>query len=259
MENFKLGSYENTILNMLGSPFRSILGAGGYGTVITTEEYPNLALKISHEIDICPSWGKEYNIQKRIYTAYDSTGKSVRVVEPLEFAYIEGDRCYILMQRVCAPIGDVAIHALLGEINRDDVDEKRGRFVGQEFLKGYVDLERVAVDLGIFLATVHFKLQLDGKDLEYILGKRCGTDKKYWINVIDFGMVADYTKEGAIASIDTVFYFPLRSTCDYYKCTPEQTKYNKVLSALFAHSYIFEADKYGMAEEAAEIIEVVSE
>jgi len=109
------------------------------------------------------------------------------------------------------------------------------------------------------LATVHFKLQLDGKDLEYILGKRCGTDKKYWINVIDFGMVADYTKEGAIASIDTVFYFPLRSTCDYYKCNPEQIKYNKVLSALFAHSYIFEADKYGMAEEAAEIIEVVSE
>jgi len=156
MENFKLGSYENTILNMLGSPFRSILGAGGYGTVITTEEYPNLALKISHEIDICPSWGKEYNIQKRIYTAYDSTGKSVRVVEPLEFAYIEGDRCYILMQRVCAPMGDVAIHALLGEINRDDVDEKRGRFVGQEFLQGYVDLERVAVDLGIFFGNCPF-------------------------------------------------------------------------------------------------------
>ena len=259
MESLKLGSYENTVLNMLGSPFRQILGVGGYGTVITTEEYPDLALKISHDINTCYLWNNEYNLQKLIYETYNSKGKSVRVVKPLEFAYIEGDRCYILMQRVCPPFGDIAIHALLGEIDRDDTDKERGRFVGQKFLKKYVDLERVAVDLGIFLATVHFKLKLNGRDLEYILGQRCGTDKKHWISVIDFGMVTEYSKEGAISSIDAMFYFPLRSTCEFYECTTEQTKYNAILSELFATSYIDEAGQYGMGKEAAEIIDLASE
>lgn len=260
MRTTRLGNYDNVVLSMLGSPFRTVLGSGGFGTVMTTKEHSNLALKISHDTNVCPEWTHEYTVQQRIYENYDSKGKAVRVVKPLQFATIEGGRCYILMQRVCSPEDDtVAIHALLGEIDRDDTHAKRGRFVGQEFLKKYIDLERVAVDLGIFLATVHFKLGLDGGDLEYILGKRCGADKKYWINVIDFGLVQEYDLNRAVSSIDAVPYFPLLSTCEYYDCTPEQDEYNKKLSELFAATYISEAEKVGMGDDAVAIIDLAFE
>lgn len=261
MRATKLGNYDNIVLSILGSPFRTSLGSGGFGTVITTDDYPDYALKISHGLNVCPEWKHEYNIQHRIYDGYDSTRKSVRVVKPLQFANIEGGRCYILMQRVCSPEDKdniTAVHTLLGEIYKDETHGKRGRFVGQEFLKDYIDLERVAVDLGIFIATVHFKLGLDGLDLEYILGKRCGAgDKKYWINVIDFGMVGPYDLQRAVGSIESVPYFPLLSTCEYYDCTPEQVEYNRKLSELFANAYISEAEKYGMGDDAVTIIELV--
>nr|QBK92059.1 MAG: hypothetical protein LCPAC304_04060 [Pithovirus LCPAC304] len=255
MHASRLGDYDNIVLSMLGSPFRTVLGAGGFGTVITTDDYPDLALKISHDMDVCPEWTQEYDVKNMIYENYDSRGRTVRVVRPLQFAYIEGRRCYILMRRVCSPENStVAMHALLGEIDYDQTHGKRGRFVGQQFLGRYLDLEAVAVDLGVFLGTVHFRLGLDGNDLEYILGKRCGVDEKDRINVIDFGMVRDFTIKGAQSSIDAMPYFPLHSTCEYYDCTVEQTDFNARISELFAESYISEAEQYGKGDEAAEIL-----
>lgn len=257
-----LGNGDNTVLRMLGSPNRVSLGSGGFGTVITTEEDPHLALKISKDVNVCFKWKNEYKTQKSVYDGYDSKGKAVRVVEPLKFAYIEENRCYILMQRVCPPNGfdeRIAIHALTGDIDKDELDVKRGRFVGQEFLKDYIDLERVAVDLGKFLATVHFKLGLDGQDLEYILGRRCGKDLKPWINVIDFGYVGKYNREDAVLSIDALPYFPLSYACKYVDCTSEQHAYNALLSNLFSTSYISEAKKYNKGDEANIVISIVSE
>ncbi len=258
MHASRLGNYDDIVLSMLGSPFRTVLGEGGYGTVITTDDYPSLALKISKEINVCPEWTQEYDVQNMIYENYDSRGRTVRVARPLQFAYIEGKRCYILMQRVCSPENStVAMHALLGEIDSDQTHEKRGRVVGQQLLGRYIDLEAVAVDLGVFLGTVHFQLRLDGNDLEYILGKRCGADEVDRINVIDFGMVRDFTMKGAINSILAMPYFPLLSTCEYYDCTAEQADFNARLSELFAESYISEAEQYGKGDQAAEIVDDV--
>lgn len=259
MEVIRLGAHDNIVLRMLANPNPIILGSGGYGKVFTTADYPDLALKVSLDTNVCREWRKEFNTQKTIYENYDSKNKAVRVVKPIKFAFIEGDRCFILMQRVCPPKNmeqNTAIQAMMGEIERDDTHHKRGRFVGRSFLKDYIDLDRVALDMGIFLATVHFKLGYDAGDLEYILGRRCGTDKKYWINVVDFGLVNEYTRDNAALSIYAQAYFPLASFCEYAECTALQAEQNERLSKIFAESYISEAEKYGKGEEAAIVLEL---
>jgi len=259
-ESINLGNGDNLVLRMLGSPERTILGEGGYGKVITTPKNEGLALKISKDVDMCREWSREYDIQKRVYDNYNSARKSVRIVEPVKFAFIEEDRCYILMQRVCPPENlpqNQAVHALLGDIRGDNVYAGRGRFIGQSLLEKYMDLERLAKDLGIFLAVMHFKLGLDALDLEYILGRRCGTDRGNWVNVIDFGMVGEYDRERASDSIIDVAYFPLEQNCDYEECTPQERLRNEKLSESFRTSYIKEAEKYGKAEEAEEVLRLV--
>lgn len=259
MEPIKLGNMDNIVLRMIAHPSPIILGVGGYGKVITTNDFPGLALKISKDVNVCKEWTHEFNVQSEIYDNYNSSGKSVKVVKPIEFSYIEKDRCFILMQRVCPPQNfdqTIAVHALLGDIEEDKIDEKRGRFLGQQQLSEFIDLERVAVDLGIFLANIHYKLEFDGADLEYILGKRCGSDKKYWINVIDFGMVNKFTEENAALSIYAVPYFPLSDTCEYYDCTFNQAELNTKLSELFENSYISEAKKYGKKDQAIRVLEL---
>ncbi len=235
--------------------------------MFTHPDHLSTAIKQSKSLESCIDWKKEFEIQKNVAELFNTSfpNSVVHVVEVDQFLYYSGN-CYISMERICPLKGDPvhisllngsSTHALMG--NPRGIEKYpggRGIGVGRDIISKYINLERAALDLGEFIAYIHFALELDGSDLEYIIGPKCssGTVK---INVLDFGMVDKFSIDKAVDSMIDIPYFPIGGYCEFVKCIPQEAKDESRLAKIFWTSYINTASLYGKKAVAEKIREEV--
>jgi|GEM_PF-6580917 len=262
---------ENDIISMMISPDLSPIGAGGYGKVYTHPAHHNLAIKKSKDEGLCKDWSNEYNIQKEIASYNDLpvgffSKHSIIVVNPHAFVMVN-NTCFLVMDRVC-PLGSSSskeisniqgksVHALLGSPSHFMDNKDRGIFLGRKQLNAYLNnLTKIIKELGSFMAYVHYKLGYDANDIEVIIGKDC-LKNEINLYILDFGMVGNFTVNGAVSSLSDMEYFPYpvdERMKTSLKMSDEDAEENNKLYDIFKKEYLLTAEKYGKLKEGTMVI-----
>lgn len=231
---------EISIDELFVSKNRVDIGKGGFGTVFTTMDHPNLAIKYSTDTAECYEWKGEFNVQSKIYETWkDAYGDTwaydyIRVARPFQFIYKE-PKCFIIMERICSPGGEnlekgriaKAVHALMNHAEYTGESRGVGYLMGRQYFKDKIDVPKLVEAMGMFLAFVQYGLGYDGNDLEYIFGNTCGDDGLGRLYVIDFGLVKKYDEFNAKELARTLYnveYFPLDPDKEYGGILPEKLK-----------------------------------
>jgi len=267
------------------SPQSVTLGQGGFGVVKALAESSDsgedtdmsvYAFKFStggtveNRIKLCSDWGEEYNIHARVWDAWGGRGGILRVPEPIAFNDDLAGTCFIVMDRICSPYSkgklvpgvlNPAVHVLMGELSSMEDRGARGMMMGREQLRRFLDLEACSREMGEFLAVIHFELDMDGSDLEFILGTKCGNGEGIGVYVIDYGMVKSFDIGRASWAIQAVPYFPTGDACNpaFFDnggaCTAEQLNEDETLSTVFWNAYTSHAESLGRLQDALAVRE----
>lgn len=237
------------------------IGRGGYGTVYTVKDMPEIVIKKSSKNSTCRTWSDEFkkikllvkNIKKsaECLDIYESL-KMVRILEPEKFIEDDFKNCYTVMKRIYRPEGrdvfEPTLQALLGENDKNMIYKGRGQFIGISDIKKYVsddNIETASYELGIMMGLIHFVGKNDGYDLEVFLGKEYNSKiSRFYIADFDLSEnITEYDKdtiERIVWSMAAVEYFP-RSN-------------NKKLLDLFLKGYALIAKIKGIDDDIIQII-----
>jgi hypothetical protein len=243
------------------------IGEGGYGKVFVNSKFPNIVIKESKEKSSNYNfWKKEFEIQNEIGANWSKDfpklNEFLEVVNVYELMFDENTQhSYILMDRIC-PLTDDNIeklngktaHAFIGDCNLEVKNSgNRGILVGQTIVSKFVNLPITVNALAVFMSWLHYKMEYDGNDLEFILGKKCDSDKVK-IFVLDFGMVEKINYKDLFAvenSLNSVPYFPLNYNCDKNSHDILKKSYENIIE-LFKNTYLSQSEIYGKLNIAKE-------
>lgn len=208
----------------------SELGRGAFGTVYAKRNDPTMCLKVSNKLkhqnsNACRQWSNEYKTIKTFMNRMNKRKNStslVRIVEPTKFD--ESDSmCYMELPRIYRPDGKdgPTLQAQLGVPSCQLIHKGRGEFIGlkevRQFVKDEKDIERIAYELGLMIASIHFVGRNDAWDVEVFLGKEANT-RKCRLYLADFDLSKEITEydnatiERMVWSIEAVPYFPTRES-----------------------------------------------
>jgi len=211
------------------------IGKGGYGTVYTVKDMPEIAIKKSNKNSTCRTWSDEFkkikllvkNIKESVcLNIYDSL-KMVRILEPEKFIEDDFKNCYMIMKRIYRPEGreilKPTIQPLFGQNENNFIFEGRGEFIGIKEIKNYVsenNIETAVYELGLIMGLIHFVGKNDGYDLEVFLGKEYNS-KISRFYIADFDLtenIVEYdsnTIERIVWSMLAIDYFPHENNKEY--------------------------------------------
>lgn len=206
----------------IGNNLGKEIGRGGYGIVYECKTNPNICIKKSRKKTNCRVWSNEFAKIKSIAKSVKSL-EFVKLIVPTKFEESD-DECFMEMPRIHNPLGkDQTLHPLLGEVDYNHTDKKRGIFMGMKQLQEQFDfserfLKQIARELGIMMSNIHFKGKNDAYDVEIYLG----SDYKFYL--ADFDLSEEIvtfdpeTINRMVWSLDAVQYFPTIDCCpDLYK------------------------------------------
>ncbi|MBU4269553.1 hypothetical protein KJ644_02025 [Candidatus Dependentiae bacterium] len=199
-------------------PFDQLLGKGGTGEIWGSSSSENIAIKGGENISQCDKIKKEFEIQKNIYNRieiYDKTlFERILVLNPSKLISNIADVCAMEIPRLY-PIKEETNKNLItqlkfGEENLDSVDKYENEIITghslglkqiNEIINKYskinnnkTNLEQLFSDLGTFMAILHYKLQLDGLDMEICMVREKTNAEIYKLAFLDFGMCNNMSK-----------------------------------------------------------------
>lgn len=247
-----------------------VIGKGGFGSVYTLSDRPDLVVKISLINNSCRTWSNEYDKivdvrDKIIDSPFYSLLKSVKLID-VKLFFQEDNTCYMVMERVYRPIyGDCnpetyntdspTLQAQFGVLDVSLVHKGRGEFIGLKQILEYLDscpqygsdtLENLSKELGIMMGLMHFIAKNNGIDVEVFLGRRY-SDDKLRLFIADFDLTNtfdEYDKDtisNLVWSLSAFPYFPSKET--------------EVLFEYFSLGYKSVADSVGLLHVAEAILE----
>ncbi|KKP24362.1 MAG: hypothetical protein SZ59_C0002G0208 [candidate division TM6 bacterium GW2011_GWF2_28_16] len=193
--------------------FDQLLGRGGSGTVFGSSDNCNIAIKSGESSRQCEIITKEFNIQQDIYSAIEKYNKElfnrILVLKPNKLIYTAKDICAMEMPRLY-PIKEELNKNLItqlktGEQDLDQIEQTEDKDIVSGHSIGLVqitdiinkyskinanktNLEQLYEDLGTFLGILHYKVKLDGLDLEICLIRENDLAENYKLAFLDFGL-----------------------------------------------------------------------
>jgi len=256
-------------------PFDQLLGKGGTGEIWGSSSSENIAIKGGENTSQCEKIKKEFDIQKKIYAEIEKYDKTlfnrILVLNPNKLIAKSQDVCAMEMPRLY-PIKEELNKSLItqlkfGEEDLDSIDKYEneiitGHGIGLKQISDIVgkydqistpktNIEQLFSDLGTFMAILHYKLKLDGLDMEICLVRENASANNYKIAFLDFGMcnnMSNYFKKNKIKKIKEYILKAL----NVEKRLPNPTSIN---FNIFKESYINTAKTEGFDVMAKEIIE----
>jgi hypothetical protein len=135
-KKYQVGGKAATMSRFLNFENSSIVGAGGFGMVLTSP-IKNKVFKLLYDINECENLKKEANIQEKIYKLFKKNLPEVKIPEiyhiftkPIKYKNIQY-LCGIEMELLKPPEGfSEQLHMLLGYHN-DDIDEEWGKTMSE--------------------------------------------------------------------------------------------------------------------------------
>jgi len=211
---------EFPISALLDDPGTFRIGKGTEGSVYSNNEAQHLAFKRSHLRSVQDKWDMEFGMQREVCELLSDYPKVTEYIDvPNVFSHEQHERhSYIIMERVqpcwnvSQKFGGQAVHAYLTENEYCSDLSCVGLAVGRKIVERIVDIEETIKALGKFLALLHYRLNFDAHDVEYILGTTVGSDKVK-LYAIDFGKMSrakrhrdlEYGFSGYIPHTDKTF------------------------------------------------------
>lgn len=247
-------SKQSLIDDVYGENLKEI-GSGKKSNFFINEEHPNKVLKI-YKSSNCEEMLKEYKNQKMIREAFISKLPE----ESLNYLDIpkvyekstDHEKCMILMDRVCELDKDYMPCALMGhfKLKEKEFDEKK--YIGLKGISKEIDVSKLISVLGLFMGMLHFGLRLDGKGIEFVLGRDCESEESK-IFAVDFKYVDKIDSTNYLSLVDVLLenYFPIEYVCNG-KCKVIDLG-NKALVEKFWSKYLMASEKFDRLDEAKEI------
>jgi len=231
------------------------IGSGKKANFYVNEEHPNKILKI-YKSSNCEEMMNEFKNQMKICEAYHSELPD-EACEYLEIPKVyesstDYDKCMLLMDRICEFDKGYMPCALMGhfKLKEKDFDEKK--YIGLKGISKEIDVSKLVSALGLFMGLLHFGLRLDGRGIEFVLGRDCETEVPK-IFAIDFKHVDKIDNSNYLNLVDILLenYFPIEYVCTG-KCKVIDLG-NKALVKTFWDKYLLAAKKFDRLDEAKEI------
>ena len=259
---------EYFIENLLHSAELTTIGEGQYGTIYTHPECPEIAVKIFKDTSHA---AKEFEVLEKVaiewdmYTHLWNHEPLVQITHPYVFHKVN-DWCCIAMDRVCnvtlpvdAPVSRLkcgkSVHAFLGNPNHLSCNKNEGVYIGQRHLRKHdIDLVKVSKELGKFMGMVHYKLNLDGSEIELLIGKKYGSTEEVYVFVTDFGRMTEFDMDRAICSLHDTHYFPLEDGYMRFSCSDEEMSFHSKLATAFHKSYLETAKQFNSYDNALKVL-----
>lgn len=192
--------------------FDQLLGRGGSGTVFGSSDNCNIAIKSGESSRQCEIITREFNVQQDIYSAIEKYNKElfnrILVLKPNKLICTAKDICAMEMPRlypIKEELNKLITQLKIGEPYLDQVEQTEdkdivsGHSIGlaqiTEIVNKYnkinantTNLEQLHQDLGTFLGILHYKVKLDGLDLEICLVRENDLAENYKLAFLDFGL-----------------------------------------------------------------------
>lgn len=248
------GDNSKLIDELYGENLKEV-GNGKKANFYVNEEHPNKILKI-YKSSKCDEMINEFENQKKICEAY----KENLPEEAMEYLCIPGvyesstdyDKCIILMDRVCEFDKDYMPCALMGHFKLKEKDYDEKKYIGLKGISKEIDVSKLVSALGLFMGMMHFGLRLDGKGIEFILGRDCESDEPK-IFAVDFKHVDHVDNSNYLSLVDVLLenYFPIEYVCTG-KCKVIDLG-NKALVKTFWDKYLSAAEEFNRLDEGKEI------
>lgn len=226
-----------SILKRLMKSEKKMIGSGQQAEVFSFSDMPNIAIKIarkkySNDIE------REYRTLKKIINCF-SNRNILNIIFPYQIEYID-DKCHMLMDRLNSP--DINIVFAHPSKNGGLVEKNKA---GLEYMRRFFDPYEYIKELATFVAFLHYGLEYDASDLEFIIARKFGTEDPYKVYAIDFGLV---TK---VKDLDEKLKWYARAIItDSYPNAYSDRKLYK----LFVSTYITTAKIYHMENFAENVI-----
>lgn len=239
------------------SSFDTILGGGGFGTITTSKEYPDLVLKTIN-ISKCACAQYEFLLHKRVYDAFST----VSMCDPVPYTTVPNpvtfergaSGCWYVMEKL-NPLDKYFIHLSLDDalprsskdrvIGRvydepvSDTNPARGIFASKEYVEQILSeyntmnsISDIVFRMGYLFSTMVFGAQIYPVDVEYGLALVQG---ELTVSLLDFGLALPHSFE-----LDKVDIPP-----EYQKCAQSQSYHvETVLGMIFTDVYYSPEEEY---------------
>lgn len=231
------------------------IGNGKKSNFYINEDYPDKILKI-YKSSNCEEMNKEFENQRRICEVFESklpeeSSNYLKIPKVYEKS-TDHDKCMILMDRVCEFDKDYMPCALMGHFKLKEKDYDEKKYIGLKGISKEIDVSKLISVLGLFMGTLHFGLRLDGKGIEFVLGREHETNTPK-IFAVDFKYIDHIDNSNYLSLVDILLenYFPIEYVCSG-KCKVIDLG-NKALVKTFWDKYLSAAEIFHRLDEAKEI------
>lgn len=229
------------------------IGRGGQGIILANDTYPNVVVKQSSVSGRCGSWNLEFKTLKDINSKFIPSCPEVDIIKVHEFL-VQESICYIMMDRIYRPDNALApaIQTYFGSPDVYLLNKARGLYVGLTQLRQYLsesEIVKMIACLGVVASFVHFGIQYDLTDVEYILGHRFAetTNKIYLLDFDLVHKVDDYTQR-------SLYNLSWAMNSESYYPKPDTPYYD-----VFESAYLEQAEALGMLPAAQQVMAMYKE
>lgn len=182
-----------------------MIGRGGFGKVYGNDSYPTIAIKFSVSKVDCASYLKEFDSASKICRVQKETNfqndhyEVIPVYADVSNIVLPEDgrlHCALVMERVHRPdlqfgrMNQYSYQFYMGTEESRILDD-RGNYIGLSVIRQLLDdatISEFAFSAGRFIAFLHFAVEIDAGDMEYLIGY-AQNQKTLKIYALDFDRV----------------------------------------------------------------------